>query len=84
MLFFATGATWAALGTDITLGRLNKFNPRCAIWVPTILYILFTGLLLLIVHIYPNVWIARFLCLLIGATLFTCLLTSLHTSIMWL
>lgn len=49
MLFFATGATWAALGSDFTMGRLHLAGTRTAIWVPITLYSVMVTVLLITV-----------------------------------
>ena len=84
MLFYATGATWAALAADLTLGKLHKRGPRSAIWVPLIFYTLFITALLITVEFVPDQWVTRVLCFLIGASLMTCLIGSLQTSLGWL
>lgn len=84
MLFFATGATWAALGSDFTMGRLHHRGYRSAIWIPTTLYAAMVIVLLVTVQFMPSVWLTRTLCFLIGASLFTCILGTLQTSIIWL
>ena len=77
MLFFATGATWAAFGVDLTLGRLKQHRKQLAIWLPSLLYAISIAVFLLMVQFYPEVWLARVLCFLVGASLFTSLLGSL-------
>ena len=49
MLFFATGATWAALAADFTLGRLHLAGQHYAIWVPITLYVVIVAVLLVTV-----------------------------------
>ena len=77
MVFFATGATWAALVSDQTIGRLHRVGKCIAIWIPVGLYAASTGTLIITIEFAANVWLTRFLCLLIGASLYTCLLGSL-------
>ena len=84
MLFFATGACWAGLGADMTLGKLHLTDYRSAIWVPTGIYTVCIAILLVTIEALPNVWLTRIICFLIGASLFTSLIGSLQTSISWL
>ena len=81
MLFFACGASWAGLAADVTIGKLG---PKAAIWVPFLLYSAAIGTLLVTVEFAPDIWLTRFLCLLIGASLFTNFIRSLQTSLFWL
>ena len=81
MLFFATGAAWAGLGADLILGNLHKMY---AIWVFYVFYFISVALLLVSVQFFANVWLTRCLCLMIGASLFSCMLCSMQTSIFWL
>ena len=77
MLFFAAGAVWAALGADLTLGSLHQMlGHKSAIWLPLFSYLVFMGTFLVTVEFAANVWLTRFLCLLMGATQFTCLIGS--------
>ena len=52
--------------------------------MPPFLYVVFIATLLITVEMLPNVWLIRTLCFLIGASLWTCILGSLETSILWL
>ena len=74
MLFFASGASWAALGADLTLGKLRKCQ---VIWLPFIAYLIFISTLLVTIEFAPDVWLTRFICMLTGASLITNLIGSL-------
>ena len=83
MLFFATGACWACLTTEYTLGLVSKKSKQCGIWLSTFSYMVTIGALLLVVTYFPNVWLTRIICLLVGASLFNSLICSMQTCINW-